>query len=337
MKKNILKLLSLAVIGTMFVGCQKEKEGRLTITFENADNPKSYISTNLFNCWEKENEKLYINGTPLNVIVPVNTGDVAYVDGVTEEVYGTDLYGFYDGTANGAQFNTSNHTYSFEVSETMRYNTLSVDYNFKQKTDAPVVGKTRFNNGRLDRLVLKNVGSMLKFAFKEGQGTNTIYLQDIQIYSNKYLAGPATVVASDNPSAYTILNNASQSDKSKRMLFYEGNNPETSNGLLLSSDSTDIYFPIVSLSGATIRIMFTVRFASKGLFYILSPEITNASIARNQLMNFGTFTIEGANGGGNSANAPTILINGTQPTFANNQNDNTKWYISKNLPQNIHY
>ena len=314
--KNIFKLLSLALVGsTLFVGCQKEEVGRMTVVFENINSPKSYIY-DLYNCWEKE-ESLFINGTEKPVIVSNNTGTVSYVENVKSTTFGTNLYCFYGGYNNYSSYNASSHTYTFTVPYEMTYATAGTG---QQKTDSPVVGHTTINSdGTINRLSLKNVGSMLKFSFANGSTTKEVTIKQIQIEStNKYLSGTATVTASSNPSAYTISapNGAIQHEKQKKLTFDE-------QGLSIPTthDNINVYFPIVSLSNAKLQILITATFHGQQIL-LRSPMFESVSIAQNNIMSLSTITIQG-NGNQGEGNNPEVVIDGTTYTHSGADNNNT--------------
>ena len=325
MKKNIFRLLSLALVGTMFVGCEKEEANRLTFSFENMESPKSYIYTNndgSYNCWEKE-DVLHINGNPYDVIVSNGMNGnsaVSYVSNASA-LFDQDIFCFYGGNHNTfTGYNASTHQYTFTVPSEMEYTVVA---NGKQKTDAPVVGFLHLTHNN-HRVALKNVGSMLKFSFNNGSTTKAIAITKIQIesYSNNiYLSGTATATASATPSAYSIAApNVIAQEKKKAMTF-----GETGLSIPTTHDVVSVYFPIVSLSNAKIQILITATFHNQHIL-LRSPMFESVSIAQNHIMPLNTITIKG-NGNQGEGDNPEIVINGNTYDTHTSSNENNTWRI----------
>ena len=326
--KNIFKLLSLALVGsTLFVGCQKEEVGGISFSFEDMNNPKSYIfgldNNHLYNCWET-GEKIYINGgTAKPVTVTNSNSTVSYVSNYTVDD-NTPLYCFYGGynhtgVSNALDnYNPTSHKYVFNVRENMDYVTTTINNRPVQRIDAPTIGYALYNANGRTRICMKNIGSMLQFNIKKGNGSNTILLKSIAVYSNNVLAGKMEVSVNETTtSTYSDYNSTSTQLKYRKLNL---TTPQT-----LTAAPQTYYLPIRSLSNAKIQIVLEVDFNNTP-FWISSPVLTDKSIARNTIMQLGTIAIQGEHGDGSSANGPTVFIND------NEQTGQAKWSHSKNNP-----
>ena len=225
--KRKYRYMLLAMCAILMVGCQKDMKGVFTAVIENYQplDGKMYMGDNRYAYWH-EGDELMING--MRATIDLST-DVATVKGVAAEDGG-----FYTAVYPAKSW-VNNGCVKFPQYQEYR-EALNAKGDMVQVIDAPMVAQTVATvneNGEMNELNFKNVGSLMKVTFKNPESTD-IEVKNIELsctssllygnvryhYDGNELSVESTIDGGGNTISLLLPENKGKILGSKEMSYY---------------------------------------------------------------------------------------------------------------------